>query len=155
MTPRGSRLLVIDASVMQSAGETDHPVSSACRKALLAVLEICHRVATTERMRSEWEEHMSRFSRKWLRSMAAHRKSPQNLNPPQIRLDTTGLSNGDCAAIEKDLHVIAAALSADRIVITRDEAIRVTLGKTHQGANLVKSIYWINPINQLNLIESL
>jgi hypothetical protein len=155
MTARRSILLVIDASVMQAAGETAHPVSSTCRDALLAILEICHKVATTEKIRDEWKEHMSRFSRKWLHSMAAHRKYPHDVNPDKIVLDTTGLPDEDCAAIEKDLHLIEAAFSADRIIVTRDDALRAALAKTRKGVHVVKSIRWINPINEGGLLKSL
>ena len=37
MTNQGSRRLVIDADVVHSAGETEHPVSSACRRFLETV----------------------------------------------------------------------------------------------------------------------
>ncbi len=59
-----SRLLVVDASVARSAGETENPVSSCCRNALFAILTICHHVVMTEAIQSEWNRHMSRFMRK-------------------------------------------------------------------------------------------
>jgi hypothetical protein len=146
MTARRSRLLVVDASVVQSAGETDPPVSSACRETLLAVLNICHRVAITKDILDEWNRHMSRFSRKWLRSMAPHRKPPKNVNPHEVDVNTTDLSDSDRAAIEKDLHLIKAALSADRIIVTRDDDIMDILAKPLGSASLTKSIRWINPV---------
>ena len=43
----GRRRLVIDATVAHSAGETEHPVSSACRKFLSTTTELGHRVVMT------------------------------------------------------------------------------------------------------------
>ena len=42
MANQGSRRLVIDADVVHSAGETEHPVSSACRRFLETVLDVGH-----------------------------------------------------------------------------------------------------------------
>lgn len=42
-----SKRLVIDACVARSAGETDHPISAACRGYLLDILAICHKIVMT------------------------------------------------------------------------------------------------------------
>ena len=48
---RKRRLVVVDASVVGSAGETDHPVSSSCRSCLEEIRLICHRVVLTAALR--------------------------------------------------------------------------------------------------------
>ena len=146
MTVRTSRLLVIDASVMRSAGETEDPVSRACREALLVILRVCHRVATTDTIHDEWKSHMSRFARKWLCSMAAHRKPSERVNPADVSVDTAEWSDPDRRLVEKDLRLIEAALSADRIIVTRDDAFRRVLAKTPKGTRLLESITWVNPV---------
>ncbi len=142
-----SRLVVIDASVMQSAGETEDSVSSACRKALRVILRVCHRVATTDAIHDEWKSHMSRFARKWLCSMAAHRKPSERVNPVDVSVDTAEWSDPDRRVVEKDLHLIEAALSADRIIVTRDDVFRRVLAKTLKGTRLLESITWVNPVS--------
>ena len=47
MPEQGRRRLVIDADVARSAGETEHPVSSACGKFLSTTTELGHRVVMT------------------------------------------------------------------------------------------------------------
>ena len=79
--------------------------------------------------------------------MAARRKPLQDVNPTQIDLDTSGLSDGERNAIEKDRCLLEAALSADSVIVTRDEAFLEALAKTPQGANLLTSITWINPVS--------
>lgn len=146
MTATNTHLLVVDASVVQSAGETEHPVSSACRNCLLAIRDICHRVAVTDPIREEWNNHMSRFSWKWRRSMAARRKPLQVVNPTQVDLDTSSLSDKERVAVEKDRCLLEAALSADCVIVTRDDALRIALAKTQQGMQLLATITWINPV---------
>lgn len=146
MTVRASRLLVIDASVMRSAGETEHPVSSACREALGVILRVCHRVAMTDAIRDEWKSHMSRFARKWLCQMAARRKPSERVNPADVTVDVAEWSDPDRRVVEKDLRLIEAALSSDRIIMTRDDVFQRTLAKTRKGTQLLKSITWVNPV---------
>ena len=146
MRARKNRLLVIDASVVQSAGETQHPESSACRETLLAVLRICHRVVLTEAIRDEWKRHMSRFSRKWQLSMTARKKILHDEDPAEVNVDTAGLLDADRDTIEKDLCLVNAALAADRIIVTRDDTLKQALAKTREGARLLRTIKWLNPV---------
>jgi len=140
------RRLVVDASVVQAAGETHHPVSSACRNCLEAIRRICHRVVVTPEMRDEWDRHMSNFTRKWRRSMAARRKPLQLVPAADFSMSTEGLSEEDKATIEKDRCLLQAAFAADRIIITRDDALRSALAKMPRNAKLMASITWVNPV---------
>lgn len=146
MTARTKHLLVIDTSVICSAGEMEHPVSSACRETLLLILRVCHRVAMTDAIRNEWDKHMSRFSRKWWRAMAARRKAPKHITSGGVKIDMTGLSQKDQEEIKKDLFLVEAALSADRIIVSRDDSLQVALAKTPQGLKVLHSITWLNPV---------
>lgn len=140
-------LLVVDTSVIQAAGESEHPVSSACRNCLLAICTICHHVAVTDSMRDEWNSHMSRFSRKWRTSMAARGKPIQIVDPESVYIDVSGLSERERTAVEKDCFLVEAALATDSVVVTRDDEFRRILTKTPQGANILSRIRWINPVN--------
>ena len=142
-----TRLLVVDSSVIRSAGETDHRVSSSCRACLEKIRLICHRVATTADLQDEWRRHMSRFSRKWRRSMCARKKPLQVINPTCVPLDGIGLTEGDQRAIEKDRCLLEAALSADRVIVTRDRSLQVALAKTRRGKHVMEQITWIDPVD--------
>ncbi|MBN1961387.1 MAG: hypothetical protein JW841_10610 [Deltaproteobacteria bacterium] len=140
-----SRLLVVDASVARSAGETQHPVSSACREYLNSILEICHRIAVNDEIKKEWSKHKSRFTSKWLCSMAARRKPMQTVTSATFTIDIKCYSKNDQPKIQKDLCLLKAALAADKIIITRDQKILEILNKQPTGAKLAKQITWINP----------
>lgn len=143
-----SRLLVVDASVAQSAGETEHPVSSCCRDSLFAILTICHRVVITEPIQDEWNHHMSRFTRKWFRSMVARKKIHRCEGIPLGHLDEAceELSAAEQDGLRKDLCLVEAACAGDGIVVTRDDVIQAIWHRCHDQLGVPKPITWINPI---------
>ena len=141
-----NRLVVVDTSIVQAAGETEHPVSSACRNCLEAIRTICHRVALTEPIREEWGRHMSRFSRKWRRSMAARQKpiTVVDTNPLELRWEDYSVAAR--TAIEKDRGLIEAALVTDRVIITLDDSLRRALAEQRGGEALLRDVQWIHPV---------
>lgn len=148
MKAKFSRLLVIDASVARSAGETEHPVSCSCRNALLSIREICHRVIMTQPIQDEWDHHRSRFTQKWFRSMVARKKIQRSLG---TRIDITdrilgGLSVNEQENLRKDLCLIEAACGGDGIIVTRDDTIIAIWQKCQERFGLPKAIRWINPV---------
>jgi len=151
-----SRLLVVDACVVRSAGETEHPISSASRKCLQDILHICHRVAITTEIKMEWDRHMSRFSRKWRRSMAARKKPLIAIRPGKITLDLGQFTPSAQKAIEKDRCYLEATIAAEHIIVTRDNALKTALGETKEGTNLIESLQWINPVeDNLSILKEL
>jgi hypothetical protein len=145
---RRSRLLVVDASVARSAGETKHPVSSCCRDSLLAIRTICHRVVMTKEVQDEWNRHMSRFTRKWLTSMWARKKVYPCEGVPLRHVDKVceGLSTAEQDGLRKDLCLVEAACAGDGIVVTRDDVIQAIWHKCYDRLGVPKSITWINPV---------
>ena len=142
-----SRVLVIDASVTQSAGETDHPVSKACREFLNDVLTICHHAAVTPELHAEWKHHRSRFSLGWRSAMAARRKLDRIVPAPNAELrayiDRRITNPDDRAAIEKDLHLVEAALIADKVIVSRDDKARGLF-----SLPMLQTLTWINPTRE-------
>lgn len=141
-----SRLLVVDASVAHSAGEAEHPMSSCCRDALLAILNICHRLVMTEAIQEEWHRHARAFARKWLVSMYA-RKKVHRCNAVRLcHVDEAcaGLSAAEQDGLRKDLLLLEAACAADGIIVTRDDAIQAIWHKCHDRLGVPKPITWIN-----------
>ncbi len=143
-----SRLLVIDACVARSAGATTNRVSSSCREFLRAVLEICHRVAFTQEIHEEWSRHQSRWTVKWRRSMTARKKLVRDIKtePVSAGLNLPAFAPPQRAAVEKDLCLLEAALGADRVIVTRDDALLKALGTTPKGIRLRARIQWCNPV---------
>ncbi|HKH44188.1 MAG TPA: hypothetical protein VKM72_05940 [Thermoanaerobaculia bacterium] len=125
-----ARRLVVDASVARSAGHYPVPgfVSSPCRAVLDAILEVRHSIALDEEGLREWKRHRSRYARGWLVRMFARRLAllVGNVRDDHLRarIRESALTPSDWKSLEKDCHLVETALKADRIVISRDEAVR-------------------------------
>jgi hypothetical protein len=147
MKAKRSRLLVVDACVARSAGETEHPMSSCCRNALLSILSICHHIIITRAIQDEWNRHASRFTRKWLRSMTARRKVERHATVLSCHASRSleQLSSGEQQALQKDLCLVEAACEGDGIILTRDDEIVTIWEKCKDQFDLPKTIRWINP----------
>lgn len=149
--PRRRKTLVIDASVAQAAGaRADAGGSSrACRHFLQAVLEICHRVVLTSEIAREWRDHRSRFFRTWQLQMYARKKVDSVLEAEGVELDRQlercGAEPKDLDAMQKDLHLIRAALASDRIVVSRDERVRRLFSALAATVPSLRRVVWVNP----------
>ena len=148
MAKQRPRRLVIDADVAHSAGESEHPISSACRKFLDTVLSVGHHVVMSEAIQEEWRRHRSRYSLKWLTRMSARRRVDRNkierdedlrerideVVPPEQKED-----------VDKDVHLIEAAVATDRLVASQDERARGAFGNASANVGELKQIVWVNP----------
>lgn len=128
-----SRLLAIDASVLRSAGAKEGH-SSHCAALLTSVLEIGHRAAFSSEIKAEWDKHQSRLAIKWRAAMVARKQMvPLNAQALQVcqhaitvRITAhASLSGPDRAALEKDAHMLAAAVEADRVSVTGDRILKI------------------------------
>ena len=150
MANQGSRRLVIDADVVHSAGETEHPVSSACRRFLETVLDVGHHVVITDTIQAEWHDHMSRYSRKWLTQMYGSKRVCRITMGKEYdanlrnRIDKTMYRNQK-AIVAKDVHLIEAAMATDRLVTSQDESARGVFKDASDQVSDLKQIVWVNP----------
>lgn len=163
---RTSKLLVVDASIMRAAGgegATD-PAPAHARDTLKAILTICHRVCLEPVLREEWKRHRSGFAQLWWRQMYARRKVV-NCEPPSCAeiLDDIrsfpAITASDIDAVEKDIHLIAAALATDQTVLSWDIQVSAIVRKVCADNRTVTSkriahVLWINPIADRDLLHA-
>jgi hypothetical protein len=144
-----SRVLVIDASIARAAGDVSmNPTSWSCREFLQAVLDLCHRMAMTAPIQKEWNEHQSRFARRWRKSMMARRKievvqvaADRSLEKRVVRAVAEKYL---AAIIERDRRLIEAAQATEKRVISLDDQVRKHLRNHHVKLPEVRSICWVN-----------
>lgn len=151
MRARDSKRLIIDADVARASGSetATHPRAEHCRDFLNAVLSLGYRIVMTERINNEWKNHQSRFARRWRVSMDA-RKKIVRVNPPegaelQNKVASTTNDEDEIEAIEKDFHLLQAALATDQTVISLDETIRHLFVRASQQVGEIRNIIWVNP----------
>lgn len=151
--PSGKRL-VVDASVARSAGwETaPDPHSRLCREVLETIRSAGHWVVLSPECLAEWKRHRSSYSRGWLVRMVSRRKVvfTESVRNEELRsrLGQANLRDRDRRAVDKDFHLVEAALPHDRIVLSRDEAIRQILKRVAVEIREVQAILWGNPVIQ-------
>ena len=151
MRARDSKRLVIDADVARASGSerATHPRAEHCRDFLNAVLSLSHRMVMTEQINNEWKNHQSRFARRWRVSMDA-RKKIDRIDPPenaelQAKVTTTTNNENEIEALQKDFHLLQAALATDQTVVSLDETIRGLFKRASQQVGEIRTIIWMNP----------
>ena len=148
MAPVHSRQLVIDANVARSAGESEHPVSGACRKFLEVVSEVGHRLVMTDAIRTEWQDHQSIFAAVWLGQMTSRQMvveiTGERSEALRRRVDAS-LFPDQRAAVAKDLHLVEAAMATERLVTSQDKRARRTFAQASEAVSELKQIVWVNP----------
>lgn len=151
MAARGSKRLVVDASVARSAGRENarDPTSVYCRDFLKAVRTICHQVVMTQEIGEEWQRHQSSFARQWLLSMTARRKvyrlDDVLDNDLRGRIEQVASNERAAEAIRKDYRLIEAAIATDRIVISLDDRARNLFTVAAQSVGNLRDVAWVNP----------
>ena len=149
MPTKASAALVIDASIARAAGETEHPVSSACRSFLQEVLNICHKIVMTPEIYGEWKKHKSRLAYGWLASMTAKKKvaRPGPVENAALRQKIRSLELTDTArvAILKDIHLVEAAFATDHAIASLDDTARQYLRQITEHVRSLRPLVWVNP----------
>src|ERR1700693_6302300 len=119
-----SRRLAVDASVASAAGQTMYPTSFRSREFLGEVLKIRHRLAMTVTLAAEWDRHQSLYAARWRAEMRTRNKV---VDIAEVQNEELRRQVPLSAAIQKDLHLIEAALATDRVVISLDDRAQTDL----------------------------
>ena len=159
MPKRKSRILVVDANIMQAAGGTDATdnVSISCRDLLLEILEICHRVVKTPEIKTEWKKHSSGYALKWEVKMWGCKKiiQQEELEDKQLREKVSSLNYREriIKTMQKDIHLIEAARKNHKIISSLEkESQKYFSGSAHKVRKL-KGVMWVNPSEDFESVK--
>ena len=150
MRDKNSKRLVIDADVAQGAGgkNATHPRSKHCRDFLNTVLSLRHRVVMTEKISNEWKGHQSRFARRWRVSMDARKKVDRidslEDNTLRDKIVTTTSDADEIAVMQKDFHLLEAALVTDQTIISLDQTVRELFAQASKRVGEIRHLIWVN-----------
>jgi hypothetical protein len=149
---KGSRRLVIDASIASAAGAVDatNPTAKSCRDFLQAILSICHRAVFPPQLIEEWKKHASRFAQSWQVAMERRGKLDWIESETDDELwkiiAEVAASEKEQAAMEKDAFLLEAALTTtDRMVMSLDEIARGLFRALAGKLPRMGKVVWINP----------
>jgi hypothetical protein len=139
--------LVIDTDVSGAAG-SKAGVSLSCARFLEAVRETGHRTVVTDVLPEEWKNHRSTFAAQWLRTMYAARKvDPISVEPDQ-NLRSAMLLNAsakDAETMQKDLHLLEAALATERRIVSKEVACRGCFRVAAARVARLRNVCWVDP----------
>ncbi|MBI5154658.1 hypothetical protein HZA57_05420 [Candidatus Poribacteria bacterium] len=110
-----------------------------------------HQLVLSEELHIEWRNHASGFSKKWLAAM--YGKNLVAMLDPLQRLERirAWLSSPTCPlrsrrkVIEKDLHLVEAALQTDRRIASGERKVREHLCEVMRQYRALERITWVNP----------
>ena len=98
----------------------------------------------------EWKRHASRYARTWRVSMHARRLIAPVVPAECADILTLArqpgrLSSQQIAAVEKDIHLIAAARSADQVILSLDHRMKTILTGLAALTKTLDRVIWSDP----------
>ena len=161
MIKKQSKSLVVDASVARAAGDPpNNPCSEICRDCLVQIRDSKYNICMTPEIQKEWDDHASRFSRKWQANMIAKKQfSYQSLSADSslrkiieesVLIFYTDLSDEAIFNIKnsifKDCCLIEAVLVSDKTVVSLDDkTARIYFSQAAKQIKEIQEIVWVNP----------
>ncbi len=171
---------MIDASVARAArgpGATVSP-SPECTQFLRDVLDVCHRVVMSDEIKNEWTKHRSPFANEWLTIMIRRiKRKPVDSASPSLEERIAGaileseqlrtsfsvprnlktvhgvLGSVQLAHLFKDLHLVEAGLSTDRIVASLDDRAKRGFSRLSASIQEFRDLIWVNPATDVDLSD--
>lgn len=154
MSPKHAKQFVVDASVARAAGDktAENPLAKDCFELFETIRsdEYDYAVVMTLEIRAEWEKHQSRYAFRWIANMKARKKlyvPPETVFNSTLRdqIDKIAKTDKSRAAMLKDIHLIEAALSTDKIVFSLDDIVRKLFKAIAAQVILLNQVMWSNP----------
>ena len=149
---RSPKCLVIDTDIARAAGggNTQREPSKSCRVFMDTMLDHTqHKVVLTRAIQEEWNKHQSIATSTWRRTMIAQKRMCLIHAPADTRLrqkvEQCASSENKRKAMLKDIHLMEAAIQADKIVISMDETVRNCFREITHKIRPMAYIAWVNP----------
>ncbi len=140
---------VIDADIANSAGKSEHPISSNCRNFLNLIKKYEYYLVITPDIEEEWKKHQTRLSRLWLlerakRGFVTFIQINEN-DKFTYKIDGVNINNDLKHIAKKDARLIDAALKADGIIASGDDKARRVFCIISETENDLQNVKWVNP----------
>ena len=140
--------LVIDADIMRSAGESEHPHSSNSRRLLETIRDAGHRMVQCAPLTAEHKKHQSAFASTWRASMVSRKRWVQWVYQEDRKLREVLVAALPLAAsaqrdaVLKDAHLLEAASATDGRILSKDAKARNLFQRACPTLGIHKTILW-------------
>lgn len=150
----GSKILVVDASIACAAKNENSldQTAIACIQLLKAVFNGRYGIAMTDEIENEWRvirKDMLSYANKWLALMVNRERVAvlENLidNVLREKVSKTASNPSSRIAMQKDIHLLEAALATNKTVLSRDKKCRKYFQQAASVVAEIKPILWANP----------
>ena len=144
---------VIDADIARAANDLSNNISARCNADVLCSIQRHHSAVFSRRLLEEWKKHHSSFASRWLASMLQQNcVNFSDKEQPQLRKEVIKCCPGRESVIDKDFHLLEAAIEYDRIVLSCDKKARNCFSVAAHTVKELENILWQNPSVDKDLI---
>lgn len=126
---------MVDATVIRGASSTDGgpPRGVACRRALQAILDICHRAVVSPALDKEYQDHASNFGLRWRAAMARRNKliptPAKETGKARGWMQSRAFTADERPIAAKDLHLVLAAWEKQAVILSGDDRSRALFAR--------------------------
>lgn len=146
--------VVIDASIAKNAGglKRQKQISLNCTNLLNGILLLQITAVYTPELLAEWNKHASNYSSQWLTTMISKSRYRFLTDYKIIALREliSKLLQNDRVPLEKDVHLVEAALEKCLRIISGDEKAKRKFTKLSATFSELQKIFWVNPNPDFN-----
>ena len=147
---RHRKRMVIDADVARAASPSNSTEAGQCFKFLVAFQKCHHKAVFSNELWGEWLENRSRYAWRWMREMRGRRLVVRIPDPAdtalRMRIHQIAESTAALEAMNKDVHLLEAALTTDRIVASKEKEAHTHFAGVCDRIGEIRDIVWINPV---------
>ncbi|MDR1291078.1 MAG: hypothetical protein LBK06_07755 [Planctomycetaceae bacterium] len=142
--------LVVDACIARATSEKPVTLRAfTCTSFLNLMMRDKHYFAVfSEQLQTEWLKHKSHHATKWLSTMIARKRIRYvSVTRAELRekVIATSQTDKEKEAMTKDFHLIEAALSSDKAIVSCDENVHQLFQSAAQNVGEIRIILWYNP----------
>ncbi|RBM65621.1 hypothetical protein DLR60_18800 [Vibrio tarriae] len=147
---------IIDADIARGAGTIEHPISKNCRDFLDFVRTNGHQFSADPKIREEWRNHQSLYSKQWFSSMIARKKIKFVVNSIDVdsKINSAPVSDRIKAIALKDSHLVQTSLEHGAVIASGDENAKNAFCDISNSYLSIKGLLWLNPKVNFCLIQT-
>ena len=147
---RDRKRIVIDADIARAAKRSKSPEASNCFDFLVALQQCHHKAVFSGVLWGEWLDNHSRYSWRWMTEMRGRKLVVRIGNPTddglREKIDRLAGNVAELDAMNKDIHLLEAALATDKIVASKEVEAHDLFEDVCSRVGEIRDVMWVNPV---------